>query len=350
MSSSLRKSGLDLLKIIGLILIIMMHICGTAYNDANLPITNSLFFAILNAIGNTAVSCFMLITGYFGLRIKKDRIIRLWILIFLSSVLSGIINFYIFDRNIIKLIRSFFPILMCKSWYFTCYFVILSLSGFIQKLIDILNQKSFITLIIILLFWFSVFPTFLYYNITNDCGKGICNLLLIYLIGRYISKYIDIDKISLDNLIKVLIACIIIITTLNYSSTLIFSSFKNFFAYDNSFFIIIESISIFLLFTKLKFAFSYANELSTVTPVAFFIEDTVTKVILSNCNIYLYTSKPLFPALVLIMSLFVLIISYILLFLFKVILLPLLFRVLLRLIDFLQTQISYRFNSFNRMR
>ena len=343
MSINDRKSGLELLKIIGLFFIIMMHISGNMYNNVNLLTFNKVFFAVLNAIGNTAVSCFMLITGYFGLRIKKDKVLTLWLLIFLSSVLTGVINFFYFKVSIIEFIRSFFPILMCKSWYFTCYFIILSLSSFIQKFIDSLNQKQYTVLIIILLLWFSFFPTFFYYNITNDKGKGIFNLILIYLIGRYINKYVDINKINTKKMSLLVVVCVLIISIFNLSSTLILKRFLNFFAYDNSIFIIIESIALFFIFYKYKFNSLIINKIAKVTPVTFFIEPTLTKFILSFIDIDNIVNRLYLPICVILLSLIEIIISLLLLFIFqKISLIP--FNILTNLIDKVIFKIRYFYN------
>ena len=52
-----------------------------------------------------------------------------------------------------------------------------------------LDKKRFQRLILTMLLVFSILPSILQIHVMNDSGKGVLNMLLIYLIGRYIRKY-----------------------------------------------------------------------------------------------------------------------------------------------------------------
>ena len=321
-----RKNGLDLLKIIGLMMIIMMHASGNLYNDSDLTMSNMVFFAMLNAIGNTAVSCFMLISGYFGLKFRIEKVVKLWITLLFFSTLSGVVNVIFYGENGLSLIRSFLPVTMCKSWYFTCYFIILSIAGFIEKFIDSINKKQFLMLILILMFWLSIFPTFLYFSITNDRGKGIMNLLLIYLVGRYINKYLIIEELSNNLLCSILLICFLFITILNMFFTIYTDSFKNHFASDNSIFIIIESISLFALLFKFYSHYSFINKFAAITPVAFMIEPIITKSLYAIVDMHHYSQSVWLPIIIVLYSFFVVVISYGLFFIFDTFILNFLYK------------------------
>lgn len=91
-----------------------------------------------------------------------------------------------------QLIKSVFPVITRKYWFYSCYVCLFLLSGYIQKFIDSLKQQEFEILLALLLLLFSIFPTFCYFEIIPDNGKGLVQMLMLYMIGRYIKTYRDV--------------------------------------------------------------------------------------------------------------------------------------------------------------
>lgn len=67
------------------------------------------------------------------------------------------------------------------------------LSGYINKYIEGLAKKEYQRLLLILLGVFSLFPTLFYFEISMDNGKGLIQMIMIYLVGRYIRLHKDIE-------------------------------------------------------------------------------------------------------------------------------------------------------------
>lgn len=86
-------------------------------------------------------------------------------------------------------IKSFFPVISRKYWFYSCYVVLFLLSPWLHAFITRLAEKSFRRFLLLLLVLFSVLPTFFYFEILPDNGKGLGQMIMIYLIGRYISLY-----------------------------------------------------------------------------------------------------------------------------------------------------------------
>ena len=64
-----RHSGLECLRIISIILIVSMHILGNTFHTSNW--LNKEFILFINTLGNTGVTLFILISGYFGIRFQN---------------------------------------------------------------------------------------------------------------------------------------------------------------------------------------------------------------------------------------------------------------------------------------
>lgn len=70
-----RHSGLECLRIISIILIVSMHILGNTFHTSNL--LNKEFILFVNTLGNTGVTLFILISGYFGIRFNTHKFFKM---------------------------------------------------------------------------------------------------------------------------------------------------------------------------------------------------------------------------------------------------------------------------------
>ena len=88
-----------------------------------------------------------------------------------------------------QLVKSCFPVITRKYWFYSCYVCLFCLSAYINKFIDWLKKEELTRLLGILLLFFSVFPSVFYFEIIPDNGKGLLQMIIIYMCGRYLRKY-----------------------------------------------------------------------------------------------------------------------------------------------------------------
>lgn len=196
MKTEQRNSGLELLRIVAILMIICIHafglVQGVKVNWIGKETTR-----IVNCICNMGVSCFVLISGYFGVKRDWIKIIRLeMIVIFLSFCTTLLLaiafpEIYCGSELLELIIKSCIPMISRKHWFYTCYICLLLLSPWINEMLEKMTKRQFEGLLLSLLFLFSIFPTFLYFEIMQDGGKGLVNMILVYVLGRYIRKYGD---------------------------------------------------------------------------------------------------------------------------------------------------------------
>jgi surface polysaccharide O-acyltransferase-like enzyme len=247
-----RNYGIDLLRIFSMINIIILHI--NIYQDLlKLKINNKKFKPLwrLEAMSYFAVDCFGLISGIVGYKkYKFSNLIYIWINTFFYSSFFSLYLYYINRMNFKDMILSFFPLLISQSWYINAYF-------------------SLYLLIIFYILFFSFY--YIIGFILNAKNKDFIFLkdgysthwlIILYIIGGYLGKYIIINK-NYKNF-KYFIICLLIY---------IFSAFitsESFFFLNNTRFynknilynylsptIISEALSLILMFSKLpinKFA------------------------------------------------------------------------------------------------
>ena len=88
--SETRSSNFECLRILAIILILIMHSYAQANCKENL--FNLFVGYVISAIGNIGVSCFVLLSGYFGVKFKMQRFIQLILITTFCTVISFIAN------------------------------------------------------------------------------------------------------------------------------------------------------------------------------------------------------------------------------------------------------------------
>lgn len=195
-SSGGRLYGVDLLKILSMLMVVILHILGQGgILSAVKPFSLRYEAAwLLEISAYCAVNCFALASGYvmIDLKFKYHRIMSLWLQVVFYAVLISV-GFYFCLPGSLDLkfiIQSFFPVGFNRYWYFTAYFPTFFLIPFFNHLLHTLDHQKARRLIITLVLLLSVYPTLVKADlfVTKD-GYSFLWISALYLIGAYCKKY-----------------------------------------------------------------------------------------------------------------------------------------------------------------
>ena len=290
-----RDSNIELLRIVAIIMVITLHYLnpnmGGALASINKGQNNYYFIYTVESFCIVAVNLFVLITGYFmgsTKSIKLNKVAKILflayfygVILYLVSVIIGANNFgygEIFRAINIKLSDGY--------WYIKTYIILCLLAPFINVTLDSIDKKNHRLLIMILILFFSVWPSFFSEAPRNDQGYGIINFVLLYIIGNYIKKYIVLNKKYFVYL-GGYIACSMITT---------FCSIFNLGEYWNYNFIfnIIGAIFLFLTFLKIRIYSKLVNYISSFVLVVYIMDVNkyIVRLLYNNildCKTYYYS-------------------------------------------------------------
>lgn len=251
-----RKSNFELLIIVLMLFIIVSHI--TMYSG-KLSIIGTTDYYITNIVRSfcmISVNTFILLSGYFGIKLKADKLIKLdlrvvfytWIIFVVSIILK------IHEINIIKDVLLIFPIITKQYWFITMYFVLCIISPFLNKFLHSLSKQELKTFLIISFVLFYVISTFCYLvnaeQIIYDAGYGIVNFVCLYSIGHYLKNYYE-DKYSSKVYLIIYIISSLFTFLSNDIITKIMGFYFNSFISYNTVFTLLGSISLFMVFKNL---------------------------------------------------------------------------------------------------
>tara|TARA_R110000744_G_scaffold109639_1_gene207136 strand:- start:882 stop:1898 length:1017 start_codon:yes stop_codon:yes gene_type:complete len=206
---------------------------------------NRLFVQFLSIGGKLGVNLFVMITGYFMIKsnIKLNSVIKLVSQTWFYSVLFFFINqyFQIVPVGGLIILKSFLPIIFNSYWFITSFVVLFLLIPYLNILINNLDQKQYLVLLMSLIVLNVLIPI--------NLGFGSVDwFIFLYVLGGYISLYPKL--FSKNGLVYLnvffisyfgIFVTIIILDYLRFTSPLYFIS-------ENSPFILICSISLFSFF------------------------------------------------------------------------------------------------------
>ena len=193
-----RQSNFELMRIVSMFMIVLYHFIhhGNLVEKSNGSVKVILVF--IQALLFVHVNSFVLLCGYFQCKnkFKMSKFFKLYNQVwFYRAIITTILVFLgIVTFTKIDFIKKISYIYYGEYWFITMYFILYLCSPMLNIVINNINKKQHLKIIILLLLIFSLLPTFTiqaFYN--NAQGFSITNFVLLYFIGAYLRLY-PIDK------------------------------------------------------------------------------------------------------------------------------------------------------------
>lgn len=271
-----RNSSIEFLRIICLLLVFWMHSAGS-YKGNEISAWVSIAVTVISNIG---VACFILISGYYGIRLQIKKMLHLELmLVFYSWISLGLQIVWGNSLGGEKMLSYLLPVIGKRSWYFTCYFALAFLSPFLNEMVDKLGKLRLRQLLATMLVIFSGVTTVFFFDMNGDGGKGIVHMVMLYLIGRYIAVYQKERVFKNSRLIQIFAVTAGLNFLLNGALYVVTGTVQNRYARDNSLFTILQAVCIFLIFRNVYFENTFVNRVAKHVPAAFMFEWTLREII-----------------------------------------------------------------------
>ena len=195
-TASRRNAGIDLLRLLASLMIIMHHLISYGGLAALFPpLSHSdLFYQGLNMVAYCGVNLFGLLTGYtaVGRRWRLSRLVELWIQIVFTGVVVMIgyrlVTGTAFTRR--DWLYFLFPVSHNTYWYFNAYLVMYLLLPLIQPGLEQVPKRTYTLTLAGLCFVLTVLPLFCKSDIFRTVvGYHAIWLLVLYLTGFYLRRF-----------------------------------------------------------------------------------------------------------------------------------------------------------------
>ena len=248
-----RRSNFEAYRIVCILLIVIMHTFGAGTGQVNTQLG-----IFINTVGNIGVTGFVLLSGYFGIRLKGKKLAKMDLMLIFWSLASFAVRIFIGGLDTVfsmkALLTCFIPVISHKYWFISAYFCLCILSPFINEYLEYVGQKRHKQLIIAAGVLFLLLPTVCFFDQTGDGGKGIVNMILAYVIGRYIGIYHK-DRVMPRGRIAALLAGVVIVNfALNDAMYLAVGNTANYFANVIAVYVLEDTVKICLHFAWTMYA------------------------------------------------------------------------------------------------
>lgn len=263
----MRKSNIELLRILCMFMIILWHI-NIAVDKAESYTHSFILKDLIYSITAVSVNCFVLISGYFGIIFKPKTIFNLLLQCLFYSVVIGLVLHYMADIPI-NMVSVLMPVSSNAWWFMTTYIMLYLSSPLLNKGIDNLNVKELCYTI----FAFTIICVYFGYifkNPNNSSGHSYLQFVYMYIIGRAIHKTSDVDMIVEKHKKYVWGGLWIFIYVITLAMNIfLLKSYR----YNNPL-VILSSFSLFMFFENLRIAsYAYINRISITVLAAYLIHE-----------------------------------------------------------------------------
>lgn len=277
-----RNSNMEALRIIAIGLIVFIHAFGLVQwmplNKFGAFITTA-----MNSVCNIGVACFILISGYFGIKFRWQKLLKLEVMVIFYSVILVGISIRLFPDTmqgadlLEALAKAVLPVITRAHWFYSCYICLAFLSPYLNSFIEKTEKKVFEKLLLTLLVFFSLFPTLFYFEIMVDTGKGLVNMIMLYLVGRWIRLYGDVRLKKWKCFLAFLFLWFV-----NYCSSLYIPDIgpiHHTFTKDNSLTNIMMAVLLIYIFKELNFQSKAVNLAAKHVFSVFILNDMVLRIV-----------------------------------------------------------------------
>lgn len=257
-----RQVNIESLRLLLMLMVVILHMFG--HTILNYPMQESLknfvsgyknvvIANIIESLCIAAVDCFILISGYFSIKLKSFKIMKI-LLLMMEYRLGIYLLFVILDLETFSIIGLLKYILPLQWWFMQYYLFLVAASPLLNWIIENISKKGYQILLLEMFIFFSFIPTVSRFSFTNDRGQGCINFIFMYFIGAYIRKYPVLKIKNLYLILLYLTNCGFMI----FGNALIHKELINdvgwtarLWGYD-TFFVQINAILLFFIFKELK--------------------------------------------------------------------------------------------------
>ncbi|MDE6231723.1 MAG: acyltransferase family protein [Lachnospiraceae bacterium] len=268
-SKAPRESGIELLRILSAVMVVTLHFNSICFNSAQHGTLNYGVMMMSEAVCICAVNLFIIISGYFMCKTNTRNIMKIIELVCLMLVIREAVciiqSMYNGGINIRELIVNLIP----NDYFVILYCVLFLISPYINRLLDLLDEKELNRLVFRLVVIFGIWNVLV--QLLNEFtgrewlglstvgyegserGFTIVNFIVMYIVGSWIRRnHID-EKINIKQIIIGLIFIYLCLFGWSLGNDY-FSQFgiRSAWCYYNPL-VQAEAVLVFCLFRKIKF-------------------------------------------------------------------------------------------------
>lgn len=271
-----RNLGIELLRIVSMFAIVILHVLGqggilSSLESGSQRYEVCWFLEILCYFG---VTTYALISGFVGYegnyRVTNIVYIHCQVLFYTVLTTSAFAVFVPGTVNRNTLLTALFPVSKGAYWYYSAYFMVFFMMPVVNLALRQLGDKLLNILLVFTIVFCSIVPVFF----TEDVfflheGYSFGWLLAAYFIGGYLKKKDLLQKVKSGNLILIFFLCVALTWGFKFVMEKSIGFGGDRLTAYNSPTILLASVALVVLFSKLELKGPAAKVVKRVAPLTF---------------------------------------------------------------------------------
>ena len=255
-----RQSNIELLRIIAITMVLMLH-----FNLHGLHpdvLSSHPTFSWLSLEGNliesfciAAVNVFVLISGYFSIKLSVRSVLNLYIRCFIVGLVTYLAYVVLSDEAIsLSAIGGRILAFTHNHWWFVIsYLGLMAISPILNAGCEAVDKRTYLYVLILLSIAMLYFGWWKHLEITNG-GYSLIHFIYLYIIARYIKLHVAESTIRHYRWLWLVlfVGAFLVMTGLQYVTS------RSMYTYDNPLAIII-AVSLLLFFLSIPFQNRFIN-------------------------------------------------------------------------------------------
>ena len=199
-----RNSSIEIMRLLSMIMIVVHHIVGQGLgfqfyclNVGCVKINNWFSAICVESFCIVGVNLFILISGYYGIRLKSKGVIK-FLAVVLGFVILHAVSEYLYNPELsIKstLHRIAFFYSGNTAWFVKSYFLLMLSSFIINPALERLSKVQLMTVMAILVY-INVYLGFMKHWAINENGYTVSHMIMIYVIGHALNTFDIAERIK----------------------------------------------------------------------------------------------------------------------------------------------------------
>lgn len=259
-----RESGFEALRVVAMCMVVVLHLDGAAVGlpDAVGPWAASArgwWRLAVEAAAIVGVNCFTMISGYFGIRLSWRSVARfLGVCLVYSVGVTSVVMLIKGTWQWTQWGEAWMVLTHTDLWYVPAYFGLCLLAPLLNAGLDALSRRQ-LTWTVLAFVAFNCYCGWWHGGRFNPTGYTILQLVMMYLIGGYIRRHVDLRRDAVR--LRTWAAAVYVWMAMAVTFMGLFCRSTFTFAY-NSPLVIVESVALFMVFGTLRFQSRVVNRLA----------------------------------------------------------------------------------------
>lgn len=258
----MRQSNIELLRIVSMLMVLLVHADGASLGlpepsgDVAEMSGRDVWRLGVEALAIIGVNCFTMISGYFGIRLRWRGVASFLLqcmfyalAIYVAVALAGRVPLTL--RGVAE---SLMVLTHTDLWYVPAYFCLMVLSPVLNAGVAGLSRSEF-GRVLGLLIAVNLWCGWWWGGRFNPTGYTVMQLVMVYLIGRYVRLYVDVAMLRRR---RAAVACAYVAATMAIFCSALYLPSLQAYAY-NSPAVLAATVAFFGLFLSVDFSSRAVN-------------------------------------------------------------------------------------------